>query len=48
MRDMHETRQIDLNGKRTLLAIADGIVIYGYSQNEVEEKTKKLTKPSKK
>ncbi|KAL4098323.1 hypothetical protein QTP88_022957 [Uroleucon formosanum] len=36
VRDMHETREMDLNGKGTLLAYADNIVILGDSQNEVE------------
>lgn len=41
VRDMHETREMDLNGKGTLLAYADDIVILGDSQIEVEESTNK-------
>jgi len=32
---------MDLNGKETLLAYSDDIVIFGDSQNEVEESTNK-------
>lgn len=44
---MHETREMDLNGKGTLLAYADDIVILGDSQNEVEASINKLIKCSK-
>ncbi|KAL4085250.1 hypothetical protein QTP88_027109 [Uroleucon formosanum] len=47
VRDMHETREMDLNGKGTLLAYADDIVILGDSQNEVEASINKLIKSSK-
>jgi len=41
VRNMHETREMDLNDKKTLLVYADDIVILGDSQNEVEECTTK-------
>lgn len=36
VRDMHETREMDLNGNRTLLAYDDDIVILGDSHIEEE------------
>jgi len=45
---MHETREMEVNGKRgTLLAYADDIVILGDSQWVIEESTKKLIRSSK-
>jgi len=41
VRDMHDTREMDLNGDRTLLIYADDIVILGDSQIKVEESTNK-------
>jgi hypothetical protein len=41
VRDMHETREMDLIDSRTLLAYADNIVIHGDSQTEIEESTNK-------
>jgi len=41
VKDMRETREMDLNGKETLLAYADDIVILEDSQNKVEESTNK-------
>jgi len=41
VRDMHETREMDLNVNRTLLAYADNIVILRDSKIEVKESTNK-------
>jgi len=47
VRDMHEIRKMEVNGKGTLLAFADEIVILGGFQKEIEENTKKLIRSNK-
>lgn len=45
---MHESRVMELNGRETILACADDIIIFGDSRNEMEENIKKLIESSKK
>jgi len=47
VRDMHESRVIELNGTGTLLAYTEDIIILGDSRNEIEESTKKMIESSK-
>lgn len=42
VRDIQDTKEMEVLGSNTFLALADGIILLGESSHDVEEKAKKL------